>query len=349
MTKMIKLSLAAAVATAGMTTIASAADVSYKGKVYVEHYTTSVNDAHSTRNFDIDADITATVKINDNFSAVATLEADTENDDTYIYNQPAVLNDTNFVYTNAGATVVFGRQGINTPNTDGENGEGVVASYTTNGLTAVVAHFINNDAYLHNYSGDVDVNAVALLGSVSGVDFELWNVAAAGVATNNTLVVGSNVAGISLGLRYATTSWDDDHYYYGGKKDGSTMIFSAGANVSGVDVSFAYLVTGEDGAAYTTDASSANTAELDNFTAAGSADTTAMILGASMDIGSGYAVAFDYGTADIGDDDDISEMVLTVSKSFAKDLSGSVYYSDYKGTTTASDKATAGVDLTYKF
>ena len=54
MTKMIKMSLVAAVAVAGFTTNASAMDTSYSGKLYVENTSKTVGTAKSVTAYDID-------------------------------------------------------------------------------------------------------------------------------------------------------------------------------------------------------------------------------------------------------------------------------------------------------
>ncbi len=345
MTKMIKMSLVAAVAVAGFTTSASAMDTSYTGKVYVENHATSVNDGQTVTGYDIDFDVKATTKINDNFSAVVGVQADADTKDNVAASASAVTMDkANINYAGNGLTVKFGRQAINTPTTDGETVEGILATYgVAKGITLAAAHFGNQSIAEGAVAGQ-DAHAVAVLGSMSGVNFQLWNVGVAGHSVNNTLVVGANVAGIALGARYATTDFEA-----GTDKDGSTMILSAAGKAGTVGLSAAYLVNGEDNAAFTSDASSANTAELVEFNAQNAADTKAFILGVSAPMTSTLSASVKYGSADIGANNSISEVVLQLTNKFAKSLTGTVRYADYTGVTSDTDQTQLRADMTYKF
>jgi len=361
MTKMIKMSLVAAVAVAGFTTSASAMDTSYTGKLYVENHATTVKDTQTVTGYDIDFDVKATTKINDNFTAIVGIQADADRKDdksakgkeaTVDKNGAIVVTDkkeevtgsavtmdkANLNYANNGFTLKFGRQGINTPTTDGETGEGVLATYAVaKGITLAAAHFGNNKI------ADTDAHALAVLGSVSGVNFQLWNVGVAGVVENNTISASTTVEGIALGARYAMSDFDT-----AGVADGKTAIVTVGGKVSDVSLSFAYLVNGSGNAAFTTDASSANTAELVKFSAQNTADVKAFIIGASAPVSDTMSASLKYGSADVGSAS-ISEVVAQLNNNFAKNLTGSVRYAAYSGLTSASDQTQMRADLKYSF
>jgi hypothetical protein len=370
MTKMIKMSLVAAVAVAGMTTVASAADVSYKGKLYVENLmgtTDTAGTETSSSGFEIDFDVTGTAKINDNFSAVVGIEADSDSDDTDTTKNVAAkgvtVDDAHFVYANNGLTAKFGRQAIDTPTTDGELGEGILAAYNLGNVTVAAAHHANNEIgqSTAQAGGASDgASALAVLGSAGPVNFQLWQVNVSSHSENTTLVASGKAGDVSLGLRHATSEFAAT-----GTKDGVTTIVTAGAKAGKIGLSGALYTTDKEGAAFTTDPSSANAVELVNFKADRSTahryDATGIILGASIPMDSGYSAAIKYGTLDFKTsatdtkDDDASELVLQLNKKFDKALNGSVRYATYSqsvntaGTTVDTDKTQLRADLTYKF
>ncbi|MEA3512030.1 MAG: hypothetical protein U9R37_00365 [Campylobacterota bacterium] len=346
MKKMIKLSLVAAMSVASLNTVASAADVDYSGKLYVENYvgTEEVGsaDAVNTSGFEIDFDVTGKAKVTDNLTAVVGLEADSDRKEyAGAANEGVDVDDAHFVYAKGDATVIFGRQAIDTPTTDGENGEGTLASYKFGNFTAVGAYFENNDVVASSTA-----SALALLGKAGPVNLELWQVGVSDHSTHNTAVLSVEAAGWTIGGRLATSTYDA-----AGAKDGSTMIISAAGKVSNIGLTAALLTTHEDGAAFVTDASSANTAELVHFTAKGHADTTATIVTASMPVSDDTSVALKFGTASIGDDDTASEVVLQANYKLAKSTTLTARYASY--TQDVSDvetnKTQGRVDLTYKF
>lgn len=347
MTKMIKMSLVAAVAVAGLTTTASAVDVSYKGKLYVENHAETVKDSETVTGYEIDFDVTGTAKINDNFSAVVGIEADTDQDDDSSASSASVSVDDAYIqYANDGFTLKFGRQAINTPTTDGENGEGVLATYTINSITLAAAHFGNNGLELNNVNIETDAHALAILGAFGPLNFELWSVGVANVNVNNTLVVGGNFKNVTLGARYAVTNYDAS-----GIADGKTAMISASGKAGNIGLSAAYLTTSENGAAFTTDASSANTAELVKFTAANTGDVDAYILGIDAPFTSTLSGSIQYGSADIGDNADANEVVLTLTNKFASNLTGTLRYYDYSDSAVSNTNDETGLraDIKYTF
>ncbi|UTJ06858.1 major outer membrane protein [Arcobacter roscoffensis] len=348
MKKIAKLSLVAAMAM----TAANAGSleeaikgVNVSGKLYVESFVTETDNDGSKSGFEIDADIKLKNKINDNLTAVIDIEADTQqNEETATDDKQALeLSNAYFSYTNNGATVNAGRMDINTPNTDGEEGEGFVGMYTVGPVTAVGAHFVNNSGI----SLTSDINAAALLGSVGPVNAEAWYVTVSDHSKNTTLVASTKVADIALGARYATTDFED-----AAKKDGTTYILSASGKVANVALRATYLNNDEDNAAFVTDDSSANTIELVNFVAGNVADMKAYAIGATVPVMENVSFALDYGwgEADVSKTE-ASEIVGKVSYKMAKSTTLTVRYADYtqEVNNVDTDKTHARLDLTYKF
>ena len=362
MKKIIKMSLVAAVAVAGLSTTAAAEDTKFSGKLYVEHHTSTSDksgdstDGESKSGFEIDFDITGKKKISDTLTAVVGIEADSDkNDQDYTANtgteKAVILDDAHFVYAKDAVAVKFGRQGMGTPTTDGELGEGVLASYTMGDITAVGAHFSNTHAKFGNATAMTgnSAYALALLGTAGPVNFELWDVDVSSHSTNLTAVVSAKVAGWTLGLRHATTDYRNDD------PDGVTTIVSVAGKAGKLGLTALMVQTDKDGGAFTTDKSSKNAAELTYFASKDLEDATAFVVIASMPFTDTVSGTVKYGTASFDQDgsssDKASEIVGQVNYKLAKSttLTGrySMYTEDIGGVDT--DKSQARVDLTYKF
>jgi hypothetical protein len=161
----IKMSLAAAVAVAGLTTSASAANledaikgVTISGKINVEYQNTSV-DATGTANDsstdvrEYDIDLTANIPVNDMITATVGVQADHDNsidaqDSTdgsslSATNDPTDVDVTKLYFTAKTdvATVIVGKQGQPTPFLDDERGDGVVALIPAGPVTLAAGHF----------------------------------------------------------------------------------------------------------------------------------------------------------------------------------------------------------------
>jgi hypothetical protein len=360
MTKMIKMSLVAAVAVAGMTTVASAADVSYKGKLYVESFTSATTEAGKTAGSvsgqEIDFDVTATAKINDNFSAVVGVEADTENTtETNVAAKGASVDDAHFVYANNGLAVKFGRQAISTPTTDGELGEGILASYTMGNITVAAASMDNSEDF-----EAADASVLAVLGSAGAVNYQLWNVSVSGINSNTTGIVSGKAGPVNVELRQANTSYADTYRANttdtAKPKDGSTMKLVVSGKAGNIGVTGAYVSTDKDNPAFTTDDTAANTIEMTKLKGGSLKDLSLIYVAATAPLSAGYSVKVDYATADFQNtantaEDDASELRFQVNKSFAKNLKGTVQYAMYDQNIDAAKKEIdfARVDLTYKF
>jgi hypothetical protein len=366
MKKTLKLSLVAAVAVAGLTSTAVAADkVSYSGKVYVENFAESMGDSNDMTGYDIDFDLTGKAKINDSFTAVVEVQADGGTKDNEKSGHTNVtMSKAYFAYANSGLALNVGRQAISTPTTDGETGEGAKASYTMGNITAAAAHFGNNPYSKEvggiKVSNNQDTHAVAVLGTAGPANFELWNVAIADYFTSNTIVLGAKAAGVSFGVRYSSTNYEDKkdaNCATTKTKDGKTTIVNVGAEVAKVNLSFKYLMNDEEGATMTTSSASANTIELVKLNVRNMADTKAFLLGVKAPITTTLTASVDYlsvtqtmaaGTVAKKDVTD-TEVAVKVSNKFAKSLTGTIRYATLTADKTANDKKQLRADLTYKF
>jgi hypothetical protein len=349
MKKIAKLSLVATLALAGATSASAAMmdDVSVSGKVYVEAIATTDKKADkTTTTTDLDFDAKITKKIDDNLSATVRVQSDREtNSNAKVSdeeNKNAVsMDNIYFTYTNSGATVIAGQQDINTPNTDGEVGTGLLATYgVTKGVTLAAAHFVNNAI-----KADSDISAAAVLASMGPVNAQLWYVAVSAHSVNTTAVVGGKFGPVSAEARYAMTDWDES-----GKKDGTNIKVGVSANLGVASVRATYFSTDKDGAAFVTDKSSANTLELSQAGFLDSADVTAYHVGATVPVGPVSALV-DYVGGEIATTD-VSELRLRAKAGIAKNTTMMATYSIYEvdqKTGADTEKNSARLEVKYTF
>jgi predicted porin len=375
MKKIAKLSLVAAMAV----TAANAAsleeaikNVDVSGKVYVETIanTDQTTDGETSTLTDIDVDITFKSKVNDNVTAVVRVQADKEdaengttniidnadadedNDKTDVVSTSSfganevTVDNVYFTYQNGPLTANIGKQDINTPNTDGEIGDGALALYNVGPVTLAAAHFISNEITNH------DISAAAALGSIGPVNAELWYVNVSSHSENITGVVSGKLGPVSLGIRHATTDFEDS-----AKEDGASTKVTASASFGAIALRAAYFNTDEDNSAFVTDASSANTYELSQLGAKNAAGVDAFAIGASYTMDK-MTYAIDYAEAEKENanaaDSEYEELRLratyAMSKNFAVMATYSMYEADDKVDNTKDvENNSARLEARYSF
>ena len=346
MTKMIKLSLAAATVVAGLTTTASAADTAFSGKVYVEQNAKTTT-ASTITTSDIDIDVTGKMKISDTLTAVATIQADSTeySNQAAASSKAATVEKVYISYSKDGLTAQMGRLPISTPSTDGNRGNGVLASYNMGSMTFTAAQFMNNS----DIPSAADASAFALTGTAGPVNFQAWTVALAGHSTNNTFVIGAKAGAFNVAARYATTN------YNASTPNGKTTKLSASTKLGTVALSLDYLMTGKNGAAYMTDNSSANGIENATFATNAQKDAKAYNLAATIPLVQDLSLTLKYANSDfkttVADDSSMSEALAQLNYTLAKNTKMTVRYTDFSQDLagTKTDFTTARLDITYKF
>jgi hypothetical protein len=225
MKKMMKLSLVAAVAVAGLSTSASAKSMEEAIKNvdlsgYVRYRYTQPEVGMSTNEYKIQATLKS--KVNDNVTAqVSILNENAAGDaaggaktsDTTGDADPraARIVEANFAITKGALTVIAGKQALATPFADGDldsqQGTGAVALYKVNeGLTLAGGLFINSDAKAKALSSGVaadlgahNIAAIAAIGKAGMVSYAAWyaNIEETDLGINN----GASYAGIDAGAQ----------------------------------------------------------------------------------------------------------------------------------------------------
>lgn len=380
MKKLVRMSLVAAVAVAGFTTSASAVEglsVSGKFVVKVQADTTKVKDSnHHTKTLskhDIDFDVKLNQKISDNLSATVVIQGDAkQNTNKNTSNQNVDISNAYFTYDQAGFNATLGLQDINTPVTDGEEGAGLLVTYSPfENVTLAAAHFLSNsigdsdavnDLSATDYmnadklaaaQGKVavakaDISAVALIVSAGPVNMELWHVAVSGVNKTTSGSVSGSFGPLSASALYAVTS---DETNANNVEDGDTVKITLDYAAGFADFRAAYYGTDKDGGAYASDTGAQTAIELDELALTGEEDADAYLLGVTVPV-SDFDLSLDYLSADIGEHDEATELLLGVSTKVAKTTTLSVGYSMVEketGSVTTFEQNIANFKVKYTF
>ena len=221
MKKMIKLSLAAAVAVAGLTTSATAGaledsikDTTISGKAMVGYNYKNdkvTGTADSTNEVEYDLDIKFSSKVNDTVTAVVGFQADhataenTSTDETKA--DDITLTNLHFVAKTDVATVIVGKQGQPTPFFDDERGDGVVALVPAGPVTVAAGYFnglttgngaLDLGANTDLLGAERNVAAAAVIGTFGPVNASLWYAQLDSAATYDGVETGADAISLNL-------------------------------------------------------------------------------------------------------------------------------------------------------
>ena len=248
MTKMIKLSLAAAVAVSALTTTATAGsledaikDTTISGKAMVG-YNYSKNKISETNKNEIeyDLDLTLTTKVNETISATIGFQADhdvntrDETTDTDTKGDTITLTKLYFTAKTDAATVMVGKQKVGTPFFDDERGDGIVALIPAGPVTIAAAHFtgVNSSMKVYDSGFDVvndlvedelgyeipsigmserDVSALAVIGTAGPVNASLWYAQLTGADSLGAIEDGAKAYSVNLNAKVGPVNLDFTH------------------------------------------------------------------------------------------------------------------------------------------
>jgi hypothetical protein len=376
MKKMMKMSLAAAVAVAGLTTTASAGaladavkDTTISGKVevgynYADTQTGSAASV-STNEWEYDFDATLNTKVNDTITAQVGIQADHEtainsaaNETTDTNGKDSItLTKMNFTAKTDVATAIVGKQKQPTPFLDDERGDGVVALVPAGPVTLAAGHFTGLTAPTTQ-----DLTAAAVIGSFAGVNASLWYVTSSTDTDVDVTGYSVNVNGafgpVTVDARHSQVNYETT----GLDVDAKLTKIVANANMDAFGVTVAYGMTNDEPAARTagagvdltsTDNDAATNLETEHFALDDLNDASAYLIGANAGFGA-VSVGAHYFAADDKADTDYTEMAVNASYAMSKNFTASAVYAtsetDYTGgSTTDVDKDTFEVSLKYSF
>jgi len=322
MTKMIKMSLVAAVAITGLSSTLAAKplaeaiqDVDVSGSVVYRYNDYSDNEDTkdvNTNNYKIATSIKS--KVNDYVTATVRVVTGTDitsnnsltglDTQTVADANPSLnVSQANFTVKTDVATVIAGKQGLTTPWTvaidsdgDEQTGTGLLALVPAGPVTFAAAYFnqTNLDTVKLGLDGSDHVATVGVLGSIDFVSFDAWYLDMDEVFDTYTLGAKATIDMITAELRY--TSLDLD----GTDTDNNALMLKVGAKMDVFKLSAAYGMTDKDGGLTALDSDAKTTLTGWNVNLHNKADADMFMLGAGMDVMSGLNVALNYNTIDYG-------------------------------------------------
>ena len=337
MTKMIKMSLVAAVAVAGFTTTASAQsledaikNVSVKG--YLQYRwdkdleagtsvsNTASGDANKFR-------VQATAKANDTVSL--TLRA-TDHTNNFVVDRQYLTGSF------GSTTIIAGKISDLSPFTDGLGVHGEVALFTVNkGLTLGAAYY-HMDQGLNDAADAKDVSAVVALGNAGAVNYKLWFVSHKD--TNNYLFasVAAKVASANIELAYSSASDESP----AATEDQTQLRLVATTKMDNLSIKAAVVQAGKDGADVMIDDDSDATANFQSskLSTSSATDATGAYLSVGAKVSPEVGLSAEYFAIDGGKD-----LTLKATYQVAKNTSTYIRYST--GNKVDNADGTDGADV----
>jgi len=330
MTKMIKMSLVAAVAVAGFTTTASAVSlenaikgVDISGQVRYRYTNGEVQKEANQYRLDLivksKVNDMVTAKLASSVQGDATTNASGDGDPTVIN-----LREANFIINAGGATIIAGKQGLPTPFADGavdsQQGTGVVVvKPLAKTFTLAAGWFTNSDAKArgvlknaatYDISSATDsaltgnnIAAVAAIGSADMLNYSLWyakvsqNHGSAPKAGANAINVNlsANIGPMSVELNHATVNYTGTAGDTLADPKQTRLVVSG--KVGAATITAGYVKAGKEGADVTLgDGDAKANFAMESFSATALKDTSALYLGVSAPLGGGVTAGLDYGT-----------------------------------------------------
>ncbi len=362
MKKFAKMSLVAAVAVAGMTSV-NAADlteaikgVDVSGMARYRYTDTNTKDGESTVGNNYDVEVNVKAPVNDTVTAVfkvdvsAGYRADANIANVDKDGKPSVnLEDVYFSFALPAATVNVGKQNVPGTLFDSDNGTGVVVTAPAGPVSFTGSYF---NATSSNYE---DTYGLGVAGSFGAVNASLWYADITDVKSAFAVALDGTVGPVSLGFGYADA---DDATAQAGANDFNSLKVTAAATIGQVSLSAAYGKSGENGTAELHGGNDAgvNGVGLEQYDIT-TADTSIITLGASIAATDKLSLGLDYLTGETkvanAADTDLSEIKISASYAMSSNFKISSYYStgesDAAGTASDSEANKGRLELKYSF
>ena len=293
MKKMIKLSLVAAVAVAGLTTTASAKslndaiqNVSVSGmmRLWTESINDGSTDAATATSNDFDTDIKFVNKLSDTSTIVIKVEADSANNTggnvaTKESKLDTVVSNAYLSQKVAGATVTTGRQGVPGPFTDSAGGSGVVVLAPVGSVTIAGGYFNNT-----SIAPALDASELAIIGKAGNIAYDVWYASVQDAGTFTSLHANAKVAGLTIDARTSAGTSDAT-----GAKTGTLTKVVASGKAGAIGYVAGIAMTGTDNDVANIAIDGDNDAKTDfkvwQASIGDASDATAILIGASTKIG----------------------------------------------------------------
>jgi hypothetical protein len=376
MTKLVKLSLAAAIAVSGLTSTVAAkpleeaikgVDVSGTVVYRYDDRQDDVSDSSTTTNsykaaINIKAPVNDIVTFNGRVSTDVSLanKADMAGLDTQgggDANPTLHLTEAYFTAKMGMLTVNAGKQGIATPWTvahdaagDEDTGTGILALVDAGGVATIATGYFNQS----NIVGATDLAVLAVIAPIGPVNFDAWYLDADDVLDTYTIGLSGSFMGVELYTRY--TSVDPDAV---GTKDQDLWKIGAKGKLGPVGLAVEYANTDNDGSSFVSlnDCDAITGAQAWAVNACGKADADYWEIAADMDLMPGlnfglhYAdVDYEIGADDVDEDEFYGQLTYDMSENFTTYIRYGTYDRDAEhSATTDIDQTRGRLHVQYSF
>ena len=375
MTKLIKMSLVAAVAVAGFSSTVAAKPleesiqgVDFSGYLRYRYTNGESNDVDQNQ-YRIQA--TAKAKVNDTITAKFAIEGDTKSNDTVgdddgTNGSAATIRELNFTAKLGDATVTVGKQGLVTPfadsGLDSQQGTGIVALYPVGPVTLAAGWYNNSDATAIGGTdiGGSNISALAALGTAEMVNYSVWY---ANVSNQNDTQVDADAINVNLSaafgpvnveLNYAQIDYDvtAGATNYDVEAEQARLVVSADAGI--VTVTGGVIVLGDESGDTTLgDSDASSNFVMEEFSGSYLTDTTAYYLGLSVPVGP-VTLGLEHGTTDdvngnVKGDVEFSETKFSFAYPMSKNFKVSGWITDTSGDEGYDELGATRLELKYTF
>jgi hypothetical protein len=373
---MIKMSLVAAVAVAGLTSTASAAnladavkDTKFTGyvryRLNTDHEatgTTGEANEESKAVFKFTTPVNDMITANTKIVALADTQTGTNGSDTKGQTvAPMNVTEANFVIKAGSATLIAGLQTSQSPfmaNNGDTRSHGLTALVPAGAVTVAAAHYttttvVGNTTDISAVIAGAelsaaqaptqDITALGAIAKLGAANVEAWYAQIAKTDVTTMAVLGSVKAGpADVAFHYASLDTGLDEV-----DDVSNTQISAKLKAGGADIMLAYAMTGEDSGDVTVDGDvdgklilATTSTKIDTR----AADATVMVADVSAPV-AGYTVGAQLLSGEAGDTD-LASTSFRVAKKLSKNFTVSGWYAmEEKG----ADMTNSRIEVLYTF
>ena len=352
MKNMIKMSLVAAVAVAGLTNVNAASleeaikgvDVSGQFRFRAEEKNDAATLADNDTKTDVEIEVNVKVPVNDKVTAVFKIDnANDDSDTTQTADSKGEVDieDYYFQYVDGAVTVLAGQQNIPGRLTDGRQGDGVVALYNAGAFTIGAASFMNTNVTATT-DGSANVNSVLAMGSAGPVSLSAQYVDANEVADSYNIKADTKVGPAKVGVEYSETDFDANN------NEQSTFTAYASGSAGPVSAKLTYAKTGDQGSgSILQEAEAASEFLLWQLGSANKADFDVVALDATYKVSDKVALRVAFADGEEGSTDN-TEILGQISYKMSKNLTTYVRYSELE-IGNADAQTRARVEARYSF
>ena len=348
MKNIIKMSLVAAVAVAGLTTTSSAANLedavkNTKMAGYVRYRLETNHEGNSEANEKTKAVFKFTTPVNDTVTSnvkIVAGEASTENGDT---TASMKVTEANFVVKAGSATIIAGLQTSQSPffaNNGDTRSHGVTALIPAGAATIAAAHYTTTVP--NSVDATKDISALGAIGNFAGVNAEAWYAQINKTDITAMAVLASGKAGpVAISAHHAEVDTDTD----GVDITNTQVAVSAKAGMA--TITAAYATTGDTSGDVTVDGDTDSKLIFAGeilSTKTGSLD--AMVLSIGAKVSSAVSVGLLHISGEVADTVDVDETKLSVGYKMSKNFKVSGWYATGDNGT---DQEKSRIEVKYTF